>query len=382
MQQEYSQYEKTHKLPRHIRSAAMSLRDCRTERLGGHIQACPDGHHERHWYNSCKHRLCPQCAFIQIARWLMKKKAQILQCVHFHVIFTASDNLDCLWKTNMQLMSNILFACSRDTLIELLNDPKHLGALPGIIASFHSWSRTLAFHPHIHCLVTGGGLSGNGRWVSITGGYLLPFEVLRVLFRAKVLCKIRKAYDEGKLKLPEGMNEKQFNRVLIRSASTKWNVHPCKAYSHGNGVLIYLARYVRGGPIKNSRFISHNDGKVSFVYGRKNHEQMTLRVEQFLYRFLQHTPMPNSVLVRSYGLYHHSKKTELNICHAIHGIPSVDNIEFLDWQTFCSTQGDEHPERCPVCGKQLVCIQLKTAVKFIPEVITKMPVVYPHVLAA
>lgn len=351
----------------------MALRDCRTEKLGGHIQACPDGHYERHWYNSCKHRMCPQCAFIQIERWLEKQKARIIPCAHFHVIFTMSDELHCLWRSNTRLMADILFTCARDTLFELLHDPKHLGALPGVIASMHSWSRTLALHPHIHCLVTGGGLSDDKKWISVTNGYLLPFRVVRALYRAKVLSKIRKAHDTGKLKLPGGMTEKVFNRLLIKAASVKWNVHPCEAYRHGNGVLIYLARYLRGGPIKNSRIISHHNGKVTFIYGRETKERMTLSAEQFLFRFLQHTPTPNEVLVRSYGLYHHSKKAELKHCRSIHGAPDTEAPGFLDWQTFCSTLGDGHPERCPVCGKRLISTRLYPGSPSIPEECMKIP---------
>lgn len=358
-QQEYLGYKKTHALPKHKKAAGAAIRDCRTEKLGGHIQACPDGHYERHWYNSCKHRMCPQCAFIQIERWLLKQKARILQCAHYHVIFTISDELHVLWCANVRLLTNILFACAYATLFELLGDPRHLGAQPGMIASLHTWSRTLTLHPHIHCLVTGGGLTKDGRWVPVTGGYLLPFRIVRDVFRAKVLDEIRKAYTAGKLRLPEGMSAQQFSRVLIESASRKWNVRLCEEYRHGGGVLTYLARYLRGGPIKNSRIVSIHDGRVTFIYGRKNRESMQLPAGQFISRFLQHTPETGSILVRYYGLYHPSRKAGAALCRKHLGTSEVVDPGFLDWQTYCEARGDAHPELCPVCSKLMVCRQLR-----------------------
>jgi hypothetical protein len=198
-----------------------------------------------------------------------------------------------------------------------------------------------------------------------------------------VLNKIGKAYRSGELKLPEGMNEQRFRHVLIKAVSRKWNVHLSERYAHGNGVLAYLGRYLRGGPIKNSRICSYTDNEVTFVYGREKPERMSLTSSQFLNRFLQHTPVPNSVLVRSYGLYHHSKRAELDQCHSIHGSSVVTVAGFLDWQTFCNSRGDEHPELCPVCGKRLVCSRLTNSPSAsAPEVFLKMPHIDPPAQAA
>ncbi len=151
----YAVFAQGHRLPDYVRRAAWAILVCRTAVLGGHVQACPEGHIERVWYNSCRHRLCPQCSWLQIERWLASQKARLLACDHYHVIFTLPDELRGLWLTNVRPMTNLLFATVWETLGELLSDPKYLGAQPGLIAALHTWSQTLVLHPHLHCIVTG-----------------------------------------------------------------------------------------------------------------------------------------------------------------------------------------------------------------------------------
>ena len=161
-QDAFPAYEQTHPLPAHVRRAARAIMQCRTAALGGHVQACPDGHMARIWYNSCRHRACPQCAYLQTERWLALQQARLLACDHYHVIFTLPHELNPLWLANVPVMTTLLFQAVRDTLGTLLADPKYLGAQPGIIAALHTWSQTLVLHPHVHCLVTGGGLTPDG----------------------------------------------------------------------------------------------------------------------------------------------------------------------------------------------------------------------------
>ncbi len=170
-QDAFPAYEQTHPLPAHVRRAARAIMQCRTAALGGHVQACPDGHMARIWYNSCRHRSCPQCAYLQTERWLALQQARLLACDHYHVIFTLPHELNPLWLANVPVMTTLLFQAVRDTLGTLLADPKYLGAQPGIIAALHTWSQTLVLHPHVHCLVTGGGLTPDGArgWPCATG---------------------------------------------------------------------------------------------------------------------------------------------------------------------------------------------------------------------
>ncbi len=158
-----------------MRKAARALMQCRTAALGGHVQACPEGHYQRQWYNSCRNRVCPQCNWLQIEQWLQRQNERLLQCGHYHMIFTLPHDLNEIWLLNVRLMTNILFTGVRDTLFEFFLDEKHVGGKPGIIATLHTWTQTQLLHSHIHCLITEGGLSKDGQWIMRGNGYLLHF---------------------------------------------------------------------------------------------------------------------------------------------------------------------------------------------------------------
>ena len=349
----YSAYEKKRQLPQHVLEAAHKIISCRTALLGGHLQSCPDSHFHRVWYNSCKHRMCPQCSFIRIQEWLEKQKARILNCDHYHVIFTIPQELRVVWHANSKLLTGILFTCARDTIFELLEDPKRIGGKPGIIAALHTWTKTLVLHPHIHCLVTGGGLSPSNLWIPLKGSYLFPYAAARAKFRSKVRAELIKSTDRQKLILPDNMNAQQFKNLLNKLGRKKWNVKICEKYSHGEGILVYLARYLRGGPISGNRIIHFDDKSVTFNYGRKKRELMTLSLEKFISRFLQHVPRSHAILVRSYGIYSSSKKEQLDICREQLGQPKVTVNEPKSWQDYFPTD-DKDPHLCPVCNKKLI----------------------------
>jgi hypothetical protein len=366
-QDAYLHYEQTHPLPTHVRRAARAIMQCRTAALGGHIQACPDGHVARVWYNSCRHRSCPQCAYLQTERWLAVQRARLLACDHYHVIFTLPHDLNPLWLANVAGMTTLLFQAVRDTLVTLLADPKYLGAQPGILAALHTWSQTLVLHPHVHCLVTGGGLTPDGQWQAVRTGFLLPVRVVMAVFRGKLLAAIRQALTRENLALPEGMRPQPFLNLLNRLGhprKTKWNVHIRERYRHGAGVVTYLARYLRGGPIKNARLVAYDGDRVTLTCRPRSEEadgdrpaapRLTLSVADFLQRWLLHVPVPQTRVVRSYGLYHPTQAEALAVCRTALGQPPVEVPVALDWQTVWAQQGDLHPERCPACGQLLVC---------------------------
>jgi hypothetical protein len=261
-------YEQTHPLPAHVRKAARAIMQCRTAALGGHIQACPEGHVTRVWYNSCRHRSCPQCTYLQTERWLTLQQARLLACDHDHVICTLPHALNPLWLAKGPVMSALLFQTVRDTLPTLLADPKYLGAPPGIIAALHTWSQILVLHPHRHCLVTGGGRTPAGTWVAVRNGFLLPMRVVMAVFRGKMVDALRPTCARGALVLPEPMRPQQCVNLLNRlghPTKTRWNVRIMERYRHGAGVVTYLARYLRGGPIKNARLVAWEGDSVTFT---------------------------------------------------------------------------------------------------------------------
>jgi hypothetical protein len=363
----YPEYERTHALPSHVRKAARAIMQCRTAALGGHVQSCPDGHVTRVWYNSCRHRSCPQCAFIHVERWLASQRARLLACDHYHVIFTIPHDLNPLWLGNVPVMTSLLFTAVRETLTTLLADPMYLGAQPGIIATRHTWGQTLVLHPHIHCLVTGGGLTPSGQWAAVRNGFLLPVRVVMAVFRGKFLDALRTAWHCGDLQLPEALQPQPLLNLLNRLGhpqKTRWNVHIMTRYPHGTGVATYLARYLRGGPIKNSRLVAY-DGRTVTLWYRDNHEQsageqgtlqrLTLPVAAFLQRVLQHVPPPHTQVVRYWGVYHPMKAEALACCRLQVGQPPVAIPARLDWQIVCAQRGEAHPEQCPTCGQLLVC---------------------------
>ena len=357
----YPTFAQTHPLPDYVRDAVHALRSCRTAALGGHVQACPDGHVERVWYNSCRQRFCPQCTQLQIAQWLEKQQARLLAGDHYHVIFTFPRELNALWLANVRELATCLFQAAWATLSELLGDPKYLGATPGLLAALHTWGQTLVLHPHLHCLVTGGGWDGE-QWRAVRTGYLLPARVVMAVFRGKLLAALHGAVDAGQLTLPTGMTLAQLRRLLQRLGRTKWHVQLMTRYAHGQGVATYLARYLRGGPLKPSRIVRWDDQTVTFRYadnqdpdaqGRGTRKLLTLSVTEFLQRWLLHVPPPGFPVVRVYGLYAPGKRTALAQCRQTLGQPPLTVPPPLDGQRSCAQQGPQHPERCPGCGQRL-----------------------------
>jgi Putative transposase/Transposase zinc-binding domain len=362
----YEAYARTHALPDYVRRAAWALLGCRTARLGGHVQACPEGHVERIWYNSCRHRMCPQCAWVQVERWLARQQARLLACDHYHVIFTIPHELNELWLANVAVMTQLLFASVHDTLCELLGDGKYLGARAGIIATLHTWSQTLLLHPHIHCLVTGGGLSPAGQWVAVRNGFLLPMRVVTALFRGKLLAAMRQGVAHGTLKPPAGKSPQQVENLLNKLGRMKWNVHIRERYPHGHGVLVYLARYLRGGPLANRRLLSCDGEQVVFWYEERSkgparpaqQRLMRLPLDQFLGRWLRHIPPPHAVLVRCWGLYAHTQGDELARCRQQLGQGPIETPAPRDGPHDREGWSEAPPECCPVCGQRLVCTAL------------------------
>jgi len=358
----YPAFERTHPLPAHVRDAVHALRSCRTAALGGHVQACPDGHIERVWYNSCRHRFCPQCAQLQIAQWLERQRARLLTCDHYHVIFTLPSELHALWLANVRELANRLFHAAWDTLSELLGDPKYLGATPGRLAALHTWGQTLVLHPHLHCLVTGGGWDGE-QWRAVRTGYLLPARVVMPVLRGKLLAALHSALDAGQLTLPAGMTHPQLRMLLNRLGCTKWHVQIMTRYAHGQGVATYLARYLRGGPLKPGRIVSWEAQTVTFRYadnqdldaqGHGTRKLLPLSTADFLQRWLLHVPPPGFPVVRAYGLYAPAKRAALAQCRQALGQAPLALPPTLDWQTYCAQRGEQHPECCPVCGQRLI----------------------------
>ncbi|MCA9122167.1 MAG: transposase [Planctomycetaceae bacterium] len=323
-------------------------------------------------YNSCRHRACPQCASLERERWLLQWKEQLLDCSHYHTVFTTPHDLSPLWRFNKRLFANLLFAAATWSLEELLSDERYLGAKIGMLAALHTWSQTLAEHVHLHILVTAGGLTADGPWRAVKKSCLLPREVLMRVFRGRFRKLLLRALERGALELPPNMTEAGVRSLLNRVGRVTWNVKILERYDHGVGVATYLARYLKGGPIGNGRLVSLRDGRVYFRQrvsssggeARGRRAVTSLPVDEFQRRLLEHVPPKGFHTVRGYGLYSSNRHSRLPAARAALGqAPLAEQPPQVDWQTLCASMGRGAAACCPVCGERLECFRVTISVR-------------------
>ena len=286
----------------------------------------------------------------------------MIACAHHHLIFTIPHELNALWCWNRAPMAKLLFGAVRAALFELLADPRYLGATPALLAALHTWGRSLSLHPHVHVLAADGGLSAEGAWVAPRRSHFLPARVLMLLFRGKFLAMLREALERGRLRLPAGTSRGRMLVLLKRLARKKWNVHIRARYAHGQGVAAYLARYLRGGPLKNTQLLPADEGAVRFRYRPHREEAdggaapavMTLAAEAFLARYLAHIPVPGLQPLRGYGLYAAHARSALDRARAALGQAPVQEPETLAPEDFLARfRHTPETSRCPRCGARL-----------------------------
>lgn len=365
-QTHFETYAKQHKLPAYVHRAAYWIAHCRTADLGGHVRRCPEGHVERAFYNSCHQRGCPQYQALATEQWLARQRARLIACAHHHLIFTIPHELNALWCWNRAAMANLLFATVRSVLYELLEDPRYLGATPAFIAALHTWGRSLSLHPHLHVLIADGGLR-DGAWVTPRRSHFLPARVVMLIFRGKLLDALRDALARGTLRVPADTSRARLRSLFNRLGRKKWNVHIRARYAHGAGVAAYLARYLKGGPLKNTQVTEVSDTCVAFRYHPHRDEDdageesrvMTLTPEHFLNRYLPHLPVPRLQAVRGYGLYGPRNRAALDQARAALGQPAVEEPEPISAPQFLARFAHAaDTDCCPHCGARLVFTSL------------------------
>ncbi|MEA2591136.1 MAG: hypothetical protein QOD62_967, partial [Actinomycetota bacterium] len=292
------------------RRALRDIAACRTEALGGHVEECDRCGHQRIAYNSCRNRHCPKCQATAAAQWMEARGAELLPVEYFHVVFTLPPALAPIALQNPREVYNILFRAAAETLRQIAADPKHLGAEIGFLAVLHTWGQNLQHHPHVHCVVPGGGLSPDGsHWVACRPGFFLPVRVLSRVFRGKFLALLGNAFDQGKLsfhgKLGVLADGGEFQRRLTASAQTEWVVYAKPPFGGPEQVLKYLARYTHRVAISNRRLVALEEGDVQFQWKDYAHgggpKTMTLKAIEFIRRFLLHVLPSGFVRIRHYG---------------------------------------------------------------------------------
>lgn len=278
---------------------------CRTAALGGHLEVCtsPTCSFERPAYNSCRNRHCPKCQGFAQARWVERRMQRVLPTHYFHVVFTLPAELHSLARQNRALIFGLVLQCAADALLTLGRDPKWLGgaAQLGVTTVLHTWTRDLRFHPHAHCIVTGGGLAlDQSRWLSAPHDFLFPVHVLGALFRGKFLAALERARLEARLVLPDDEQRRGFRRRFDRLHRKSWVVYAKRPFGGPAQVHRYLGRYTHRVAISNARLLAADAKCVTFRTRGEN--TATLQPVDFLRRFLDHVLPPHFVKIRHYGL--------------------------------------------------------------------------------
>lgn len=345
--------------------AVAQIMNCRTACMGGHINSCPEGHFHQIAYNSCRHRSCPRCAWLPREQWLSRWKTRLLVCPHHHCIFTLPHDFNVIWRYNKAEFSNVLFQAVSETLQELLIDPKYLGGRVGLLCALHTWNQTLQEHIHLHVLITAGGLSSDGQWLELKKSCLLPRKVLMIKFRGKFKAILKARIKAGTIELPPRMNEAALEAMLKKVSKVDWNVKILKRYKSGVGVATYLARYLKGGPIGNSRLLAIDNDFVTFRYRLGTHEGgdgtiqgiTSLEIDVFIKQHLEHIPPRRLQTVRGYGLYSGNQHSRINEAREALGMVQAtveDPVELTTWQDICEQSGMVQACRCPQCGAKLI----------------------------
>ena len=314
------------------RRVMTAIECCRTAALGGHVDQCDQCGHLRISYDSCRNRHCPKCQSLARAQWLEDRQAEVLDTQYFHVVFTIPQGIAAIAYQNQRTVYGILFQAAAETLRTIAADPKHLGAEIGFLAVLHTWGQNLQFHPHLHCVVPGGGLAPDGsRWIACRPGFFLPVRVLARLFRRLFLEALQRAFDAGRLDFfntaAHLRDRHAFRRHLAASRKSDWVVYAKPPFTGAaEDVLRYVARYTHRVAISNDRLVEIADGKVRFRWRDYRHHNkkkiMPLTADEFIRRFLLHVLPPGFRRIRYFGfLCNRHRAAKLARCRELLSMP-------------------------------------------------------------
>jgi putative transposase/transposase-like zinc-binding protein len=350
----------------------LAITRCRTAALGGHRDRCSDcGHTTAVSYNSCRNRHCPKCQGNARLRWLQARERELLPVPYVHVVFTLPRELAPLALQNKQLIYNLLFQASAETLLEIARDPGHLGAEIGFFSVLHTWNQRLQHHPHIHCVLAAGGLApDHSRWISSRPSFFLPRKVLRRVFRGKFVAGLKTAFREGKIEfhghlvpLAEPRAFASWLRLLFRH---HWVVYAKRPFGGPEHALRYLGAYTHRVAISNHRLVALTDGNVTFRWRDSAHGNkkrlMTLPVDEFLRRFLLHLLPRGFVRIRNFGFLANRQRARLlPLCFSL--LRGSETISAA-----ATSPAAEHPHSswsCPVCGATMHVLERLSAAQLL-----------------
>ena len=368
-----SQYRQSNRCSKEQVVVMRAIEICRTAELGGHIDQCDQCGYSAISYNSCRNRHCPKCGWVARAKWLEQRQSELLPVDYFHVVFTIPEEIAPLALQNKRVVYNILFAAASQTLLTVAGDRKHLGARIGFLAVLHTWGQSLSHHPHIHCVVTGGGISKDGsRWIRCKGKrFFLAIAVLSKMFRGKFLAMLKEAIRAGKLKFSgtlEVLNDsRKLGQYLRRLYSLNWVVYCKPPFGGSEHVLKYLGRYTHRIAISNDRLLSMENGFVSFRYKDYRSDSqikiMRMDVDEFIRRFLMHVLPSRFVRIRHYGfMANAARRKQLDLCRKLLEMPPPESAQ-RHWKERYETLTGRRPDLCPHC-KSGQMVQIETLNRF------------------
>jgi hypothetical protein len=348
------------------RRVMAAIEACRTPALGGHAEQCADCGFVRYAYNSCRDRHCPKCQGLARAEWLEARQAELLPVPYFHVVFTVPAPVADIAFHNKAAVYGILFHAAAEALRDVAGEPRHLGAEIGAVAVLHTWGQALHLHPHLHCIVPGGGISPDQtRWIACPPGFFLPVRVLSRRFRDVFVRQLRAAFAGDQLRFPGALaalaDPAAFAAWADELGRTEWVVFAKPPFAGPEQVLDYLGRYTHRVAIANSRLVGLDDGQVSFTW--KDYRQdgktkvMTLAADEFIRRFLQHT-VPNGFhRIRHIGFLANGHRTEkLALCRRLLAAPPPEPVPPRSWQERLRDLTGQDVEVCPCCGGRMLTI--------------------------
>jgi len=332
-----------------------AIQECKTERLGAHKYVCDECGYEEIAYNSCRNRHCPNCQTGKKLKWIEARKEEVLNIKYYHVVFTIPSEIYNIAIQNQSKIYKIMFKASAETLQELAEDEKYLGGEIGFFSILHTWGQNLMYHPHIHCVVTGGGLTELGKWVEKEEDFFIPVKVMSRKFRGKFLRYLKETKLDFYGKNKELENPAIYNELINQMYNKEWIVYCKEPFQNANSVIQYLGRYTHRVAISNNRIIKEENGEVTFKYrdykDKKKIKEMTIKAEEFIRRFLLHILPPRFMKIRHYGLLgNRNKKTKLAECKKLTNTANLEKLEITTLEILKKTLGVDF-NLCPICKK-------------------------------
>jgi len=341
----------------HKRKVISSIQNCRTEALGGRVEECDSCEHSVIFYNSCRNRHCPQCQSMKKEKWILERKNEVLPFTYFHIVFTLPDSLNSIVIRNKRVVYNLMFDVSRETLLSVSADEKYFGADIGFFSILHTWGQKLNLHPHLHCVVPGGGYSEKKqKWIYAPNNYFVPVEVLKRRYRSLFLQGLKKLYREKNLYLhgTEYTDAVKFQKMIDSLFAAQWVVYLKESFQGRESVIEYLARYTHRIAISNHRIVEFKDGIVKFSYrdyADENRKKiMEISAESFISRFMMHVVPRRFVRIRYYGiLSHRNKKRAVEACREFFEIVKKNEKIPDTWIEIYLCVTGKNISCCPVC---------------------------------